>query len=167
MTQASIFGVFTLLATITATHGAKERMTVTEGSIKFKVDNYDDGRNRPYQVKFTTDDVFSRYKFEPDGLIRYIKAGTEKYRVVYRSDGSLRRVKRTDSGARMLAEFGEEGDLEDFSEEGTEFAHRRLYACDDCEIAWNAVCGVGITSLCSERQRRVRHLSDDLDRYHV
>ena len=126
------------------THAAKETMTVTEDDITFTVGRFDDGRSKPYVINFDNDGDSSKYTFNTDGFVTNIKVGTERYRVVYRTNGDLRRVRRTDSGARLLETEG----IEEVDEDGM-FERRRLYACNDCEDAWDAVCDEGVPSVCS------------------
>ena len=143
MARFALVGVF-LAAMSTTTYAAKESMTVAQDGITFTVIRSDDGRSKPYIVKFAEDGVSSKYTFKSDGSVANIKVGTEKYKVLYKSNGNLKRVKRWDSGVRML----QTEDMEDIEEDGM-FEHRRLYACHDCEEAWDAVCDIGVPSVCS------------------
>lgn len=152
-----------LLALLAADHmpaaeAARESMTVEAGGITFKVDRYDDGRSKPYKVTFTDDGVKSTYRFNAAGFVTNIVVGSEKYKVQYESNGDLSKVKRTSSGRRGLL-VGAEGQNEE-AEDGLLVGgdglgllqvndnHRRLYACDDCVEAWDAVCDDGVPSLC-------------------
>ena len=97
----------------------RETMTVdTSGGITFSIDRYDDGRDKPYRVLFTQDGVQSIYRFNTLGFVTNIAVDdSEKYRVVYNSDGDLSRVRLTSSRRRrrnLLAE----GQAEDVDEQG-------------------------------------------------
>lgn len=78
--------------------------------------------------------------------------------VKYKSNGDLDCVELKYSNRRGLAEEqdeeqDEEEDEEeeniDGADEGPMFGNRRLYSCDDCEGAWNAVCDEGVPSVCN------------------
>lgn len=130
-----------VLVAVSVSEAARERMTVEAGGISFDVDRYDDGRNKPYRVVFTNNDAESTYKFNTDGFVTNIQVGAEKYKVLYESNGDLRRVRRTSSASRKLSE-------EDKSELDLD-SRRRLYDCDDCVEAWEAVCDEGVPSVCA------------------
>lgn len=135
----SIFGV--VLVVVSVSEAASERMTIEAGGISFNVDRYDDGRNKPYRVVFADNDAESTYKFNTDGFVTNIQVGAEKYKILYKSNGDLRRVRRTSSARRQLFEENEsELDLD---------SRRRLYDCDDCVEAWDAVCDEGVPSVCA------------------
>lgn len=38
--------------------------------------------------------------------------------------------------------------VDDFDHAPSMHEHRRLFACEDCEEAWDAVCGQGLASVC-------------------
>lgn len=99
-------------------------MTFTQDGIAFKVSRFDNAQSKPYFVNFKDYGVRLKFTFKTDGSVKNIKVGTEKYRVVYRTNGDLRRVVRTDYRARMPQ-------TEDIKE-NTMFDHRHLYACHDC-----------------------------------
>lgn len=140
-----------------AAEAARDRITVEAGGVSFKIDRYDDGRSKPYRVIFTEDGVRSAYKFNIDGFVTNIKTGSEEYKVLYRSNGDLKRVDLTSSRRRRLdlAEEVEEEDHEE--EESTEVEGsnlrstrgRRLYSCDHCAEAWDAICDEGVRSVCA------------------
>lgn len=139
-----------LLVDTFAVQAARDRMTVEEGGVSFKVDRYDDGRSRPYRVIFTQDGVRSRYRFNTDGYVMNIKTGSETYKVLYRSDGDLKRVDLTSSGRRTLDEEVREASA--VVEQDNLFEsdrRRRLYACGHCAEAWDAICNGGVLSVCA------------------
>lgn len=137
---------------------ARESMAVEAGGITFSIDRYDDGRSKPYRVTFTEDGVKSTYRFNTAGFVTNIVVGSEKYGVRYESNGDLSEVRRTPDGKRDLL-VGAEGQNEEAGDgllvggdgQGVRLvddSHRRLYACDDCVEAWDAVCDDGVPSLC-------------------
>ena len=153
MKTSAAAAIFLSVAIIPAivTDAARNRLKVSEGDINFKIFSFDDGRSRPYQINFWTSDTgSSRFKFDQAGRVTYIKASSEKYVVRYKSNGSLRRLVRKDSGARtLLLSYADEAGYEHHLE-GDAIVHenRRLYACDDCEYTWDTICGDGIPSVC-------------------
>lgn len=59
----------------------RETLSVTGGGITFTVVAYDDGRNKPYRLKFSQDGSRSLYTFDSDTIVTNLKVGTEKYKV--------------------------------------------------------------------------------------
>lgn len=141
-----------LLAGLTHTSvAARERMTVEEGGITFKVNSFDDDRSNPYNVMFRAYDgaALSKFRFDAAGKVAKINVGTERYEVLYTSDGNLDKVQLRSSTRRALAEemqFGADGPVH-FPGATLEY-RRRLYACSDCEKAWDKVCDVGVPTVC-------------------
>lgn len=137
----------------------RDEIIVHEGGITFRVARYDDGRKKPYLLKFWASGVkTSKYRFKQDGRVGSIKAGTEKYSVWHKRNGSFKKVVRKDAGGRMLlgdenAEENQQIDQGGIDEGGqaVQFEHRRLYACDDCDEAWDIVCNVGVPTICNLR----------------
>lgn len=74
---------FMLAGTVSVTEAAKERLTVEEDGISFKIDRYDDGRRIPYRLVFKEDGARSTYKFDTAGMVTNIKVGTQKYKVSF------------------------------------------------------------------------------------
>lgn len=70
------------LAGLSATGAAAtEGVTVTERGIDFEVDRFTDGRSKPYRVVFNNDGLRAVYRFDTDGRVTNIRAGSERYRV--------------------------------------------------------------------------------------
>ena len=156
---ASLLGL--LAGTVVVTEAGWNQISIRDGGINFKVRRYDDGRAIPYRLIFTANNIKSNYAIRVDGRVNQLKAGTEKCKVRYTGDGSIRKVVRKDNGARML--WHDELDKEDFSdmedpidedvpfEDMSSTEYRRLassYACEDCEEAWNVVCGPALAYIC-------------------
>lgn len=143
-----------LLSGFSVIDGARERLSVTEGGVKFKIDWYDDGRSKPYRAVFSDDGVRSTYQFNAEGRVAQIKVDSEKYKILYnskmsyKSDGDLRKVKLTSSGRRDLVEEGGDQDAFDAGNEEASFVHRHLYACDDCEETWDVMCNEAVSTVC-------------------
>lgn len=128
---------------------AVEKIKIEIEDIVFKVKSYhfDENPSIPIVVIFLTEDVGrSKYSFDADLRIKKFIAGSEKYVVRYKADGTLRGVVRKDSGARVLLSEEEE----EYQDVVTVLQQRRLhYPCDDCEADWNDLCGIGIPTVCS------------------
>lgn len=144
-----------LASTAKLTRAAQEEVRVEEDGITFRVGRFDDGRTNLYALDFWVSGLkMSRYRFNVNGRVGYIRATAERYVVRYYGNGSLREVDRKDTGGRMLLadENAEEAqlELEDLNEENDVlFDHRRLYACEDCVSAWDAICTGGVSSICN------------------
>lgn len=160
--------------TLFAAEAASETMTVGASGVSFSIERYDDGRDKPYTVTFTEDSGQSQsiYTFDAAGFVTDVVVGPEEYEVLYESNGGdLSEVRLTSTGRRraLLLADAERQDAE--GEEGgggggagaadgmlvggggqSELAsrtgQRRLYACDDCVEAWDAVCDDGVPSVC-------------------
>ena len=156
---ATLLGLLT--GTVVVTEAGWNQIRINDSGMNFKVRRYDDGRVVPYRLIFKENNIESNYVIRVDGSVNQLKAGTEKYRVKYNGDGSIKKVVRKDNGARML--WHDELDKEDFSdmedpidedvplEDMPSTEYRRLvssYACEDCEEAWNVVCGPALAYIC-------------------
>ena len=156
---ASLLGLLT--GTVVVTEAGWNQIRINDSGINFKVRRFDDGRVVPYRLIFKENNIESSYAIRVDGSVNQLKAGTEKYKVKYNGDGSIKKVVRKDNGARML--WHDELDKEDFSdmedpidedvplEDMPSTEYRRLassYACEDCEEAWNVVCGPALAYIC-------------------
>lgn len=136
-------------------NATKHSSEVTYEDVTFNIAYFDDGRKRPYRVRFKEDVVVHRFFFKRRNiLVKLIKSGTEKYRVFHRSRSPIR-VDRRDSGARMLLDDVEDEENEDEETPlGAWGPHqRRLYACEDCEATWQTLCETsalqgGVGSVC-------------------
>ena len=156
-TAATTFLLGLLAGTVVVTDAGWDQIKIKDNGITFKVRRYDDGRTTPYRLIFR-DGEKSLYKIRYDGRVTHFKGGSEKYKVKYRGNGDIREVIRKDNGVRMLLaddlneDFVETEDLldESISAEGiSPTEHRRLtYACDDCEEAWDVVCGPALSYIC-------------------
>lgn len=154
---ATAFLLGLLAGTVVVTDAGWDQIQIDDDGITFKVRRYDDGRTTPYRLIFSDGDT-SLYRIRYDGRVTYFKAGSEKYNVKYRRNGNIRKVIRKDNGARTLLaddlseDFVEtEGRLDEgISAEGASpTEHRHLtYACEDCEEAWDVVCGPALSYIC-------------------
>ncbi|CAM9708474.1 unnamed protein product [Ascophyllum nodosum] len=157
--MASLLGILT--GTVVVTEAGWNQISINDSGINFTVRRYDDGRAVPYQLIFKANNIKSTYDIRVDGSVHLLKAGKEKYEVRYNGDGSIKKVVRQDNGARML--WHDELDKEDFSaledpidediplEDMFSTEYRRLtssYACEDCEEAWDVVCGPALAYIC-------------------
>ena len=71
-----------MLASIGVSDAARETMSVTEGGIAFTVARYDDGRTKPYRLKFRDGDTPSRFMFNSAFQMTNLKVGErERYTV--------------------------------------------------------------------------------------
>ena len=71
-----------MLAGVGVSSAARETLSVTEGGITFTVVRYDDGRNKPYRLKFSQDDTRSLYMFNSASHVTNLKVGeAERYKV--------------------------------------------------------------------------------------
>lgn len=135
-------------------------LVVWESDIKFIHNTFSDGK---VKLIVEENDATSTFVFRAsDGRARIIKAGSEKYKIVYKSSGAIRRVRRLDKGGSRSLGEKEEGyedielhclDEDDDADEDVMFdAHRELasgvYPCEDCEVAWEEICGIGLSSVC-------------------
>lgn len=83
-TRIPLLGVLMACAvgTITFADAARERMTVEEDGITFKVDLFDDGRSNPYKVAFTQGGTQSSFRLNGAGKVAKINVGSDKYKVL-------------------------------------------------------------------------------------
>lgn len=153
-----------LASNMPTAEAARESITVEAGDITFSIDRFDDGRTKPYRVTFTGEDgVKSIYRLNAAGFVTNIVIAAEKYRVLYDSNGDLSEVRLTSSSERrgLLDDEGQgksdgglllggdgRGDALVNNNSPRRGRRRRLYACDDCVEAWDAVCDDGIPSVC-------------------
>lgn len=135
-----------LAATVSVAEAGKDRIKFDYGGITFKVDRYDDGRNKPYMVSFKDDMVSSSYTFDEYGIVVEFEVGGEEYKVKYKNTGELKKVKRT-TGTRTLAEDGD-GQSDEYGDGTTVVSHRRLYYCEDCQETWEILKYVGVYTVC-------------------
>lgn len=71
-----------VLAGVGVSDGARETMSVTEGGITFTVVRYDDGRNKPYRLKFSLDGTPSLFMLNSATQVTNLKLGErERYTV--------------------------------------------------------------------------------------
>ena len=70
-----------MLAGVGVSSAARVTLSVTEGGITFTVVRYDDGRNKPYRLKFVQDGTRSLYTFNTATHVTNLKVGTERYKV--------------------------------------------------------------------------------------
>lgn len=95
---------------------AKHTSEVTYEGVTFNIAYFDDGRKRPYRIRFKEDGVTHRFFFKRRNiLVKWIKSGTEKYRIYHRSR-NLYKVVRRDSGARLLLDDAEDPEYEEYGE---------------------------------------------------
>lgn len=87
-TTAALVGA--VMACILVTVAAADRMTVTAtdessswkfGEIVLNLDYYDDGRNQPYVIVLSKDDIDSSWNFRADFSIKRFQIDSDKYRV--------------------------------------------------------------------------------------
>ena len=77
--RVSLLGV--MLAGVGVSDAARETVLTTEGGITFIGVRYDDGRSKPYRIKFRQDDTRSLYMFNSASQVTDIEIGTEWYKV--------------------------------------------------------------------------------------
>lgn len=113
-----LLGLLASSGNVPAAEAAREGITVEAGDTTFSVDRFDDGRSKPYRVTFTEEDgVKSIHRFSETGFVtNIVVGGSEKYKVLYDSNGDLSEVRLTasSSGRRDLlaAVEGQEIDRE-------------------------------------------------------
>lgn len=79
--RASLLGV-TLLASVDTSNATRGTLSVTEGGITFTVVRFDDGRNRPYRVRFRQGGMRSLYTLDSASRVTNVKIGeAERYQV--------------------------------------------------------------------------------------
>lgn len=79
-------GRISLLAVVLASglgisNAERGTLTVTEDDVEFTVIGFNDGRNRPYRLKFSQDDTRSLFTFNSRELVTTIRVGAETYGV--------------------------------------------------------------------------------------
>lgn len=70
-----------VLAGIKVADAARETLTVSEGGVTFTAIRFDDGRNKPFRLKFHQDGIPSLHLFNPAGFVTNVKVDTEQYEV--------------------------------------------------------------------------------------
>lgn len=71
-----------LLAGVGVSDAARETMSVTEDGITFTVVRYDDGRNKPYRLKFSENGTPSLFMLNSASQVTNVKIGErERYTV--------------------------------------------------------------------------------------
>lgn len=70
-----------VLASVGLSTAARVPLSVTEDDVKFTVVAFDDGRNKPYRLKFVQDGTRSLYTFNTATHVTNLKVGTERYKV--------------------------------------------------------------------------------------
>ena len=70
-----------VLASVGLCTTARETLSATEDDVTFTVVAFDDGRNKPYRLKFTQDYIESSYTFNKDSQVTTINVGAERYKV--------------------------------------------------------------------------------------
>ena len=164
-TALPLLGLLVAHNTPLTAEAASGTMSVEASGVSFSVERYDDGRGKPYTVTFTEDNVLSIYTLNTAGFVTDIAVGSEEYEVMYESNGGdLSEVRLTSSGRRGLL-FDAEGKYQEEEERAGDGmlvggdgrsqlvssksrGRRRLYACEDCVEAWDAVCDDGVPSVC-------------------
>ena len=144
--QASL--LLALIAGIAVTNATRERITVKNHGIKFKVDWWDDGRTDPYRVSFTKQDVSSEYFFDAAGRLKSLNVDDAVYQFTMAMEavGDTAGVQSLSAPAdRMLHSMEDDPELNEM-----EFDHhrRRLYDCSDCEETWDTMCDIGLEDVC-------------------
>lgn len=137
-----------LAAIVSVAKATAGTIMVEEGDTTFIVSSYNDGRFRPYRIKYEDDGVISRYVFNEEGFVKVVVVGREVYKVIYDSDGILEKVinRSISRGTRDLKE--EEMDDTEQMAQGATLRRRRLYDCVDCHDTWDVVCRNGHESVC-------------------
>lgn len=149
--------VLFIATVISVKEATADKIVVEEGTTTFAIFGYDDGRYKPYKIRFKKDSVVSKFKYNDEGLVKVVIVGSEKYKVVYDSNGNLVKVKVVSSGRRYL--LGEEtGDIQQLIQRGT--IGRRLYDCGECYNTWDVVCSTGHESVCNLASLDTDRLSD-------
>lgn len=126
--------------------GRKYRVKVDYGGITFKVDSHTNGRNKPYRVKFRNSGIYSKYWYDIDGVVHKFEVGADEYKIRYRSNGELKKVKLATS-SRTLAEDGD-GEADEVGDGPAAVNDRRLYSCSDCKDTWETLRDYGVASVC-------------------
>lgn len=71
-----------MLGSVGVSDGARGTVSVTEGGITFTAVRYNDGRNKPYRLRFREDGTRSLYMLDSTARVTDIKIGeAERYQV--------------------------------------------------------------------------------------
>lgn len=130
----------------------KERLIVREGGVKFTFLTFDDGRSKPYKIRFKDSNVKSLYIFGEEGDVTLIKVGGVRYKV--RDTGVTGRKLTAETKQALVPHTGwvladeSQEELETLFDEEPSLEHRRLYACSECEETWDVMCGQGLETVC-------------------
>lgn len=145
-----------LIAEIAVTEATRERITVKNHGVKFKVDWWDDGRAYPYRVWFTKNLVSSKYTFDAAGRLAQLYVDEAGY--TFSTDtGEVQPV-----SDRMLLSGQQETQADETEMEmEMEMEHRRLYDCPDCEQTWDTMCDIGLEDVCYWANEEVDLFNDD------
>lgn len=80
--RVSLVGLMLLASSLGVSNAVRETLSVTEGGVTFTVARYDDGRNKPYRLKFKQDGTRSLYMFDSATHVTNLKVGQdERYQV--------------------------------------------------------------------------------------
>lgn len=149
--KSSIAMSLLLLAGILFAEARKETLKIEKAGVRFKVHWWDDGRDVPYQIHFKKDGVEAKHKFSSDGRLYQLKVGSTTYTFTWDSldfgEGSPS-IKVADSGEDRMLVGQDEGEGVEDTDADIIFNQRRLYACDDCENAFETLCGQGLDDVC-------------------
>ena len=137
-----------VLLDVSLSLASKEKIRVSYGGVNFNIIRFDDERTTIYKIRFKVDGETSTYKFNTDGDVTDVKVGDLTYEVGPTSvtDVSSTTNQSHRSTKRALAEDNEEtgnGAIDLFM-----IDRRRLYACGNCEGAWDLMCSQGLQSVC-------------------
>ena len=137
-----------LMGGIALTEAAKERITVKNHGIKFKVDWWDDGRTDPYRVSFTKKNVVSKYTFDAAGRLTLLYVDDDGYiftMAIQAGIGDMAEVQSMSAPPdRMLISMPEDKEADEMKMD----RGRRLYDCPDCEQTWDTICDIGLKDVC-------------------
>ncbi|CAN0015043.1 unnamed protein product [Pylaiella littoralis] len=143
--RVSLLGGLMLLASsVEVSNAARETLSVTESGVTFTVARYDDGRDKPYRLKFRQGDTRSLYMFDSDSHVTNLKVGDdERYLIMYDTSDTLESVELTPSSTRRALVEEEKNDAAAIE------GRRRLEFddCPSCEDAWVSLCA-GVSSVC-------------------
>ena len=125
---------------------ARHRITVRSFRTNYRIDWWDDGRDRPYRIIYKKNGLRSDYTFDESGHLKTLRVGRTTYTfdsANQAANGSAE-IQSSSVGSRMLLSAEEYEALEDVHS-----VRRRLYDCTDCENTWDTLCGVGIVDVCN------------------
>ena len=69
------------MASVGLSTAARETISFTVHGVTFTIVAFDDGRNKPYRLKFTQDDTLSLYLFNKANQVTDSKVGAERNKV--------------------------------------------------------------------------------------